>query len=59
MQPMIVEAFLAWERAQEARYEFDGVRVFAMNGGSLDCWVIATNLVGAPGRRLTGPFAAM
>lgn len=58
MQPMTVKAFLAWERAQEARYEFDGVRVFAINGGTLDRWVIETNLVGAPGRRLTGPCRA-
>ena len=49
---------LAWERAQEARYEFDGVRVFAMNGGSLNHSVISTNLVEALGRRLTRPCRA-
>ena len=58
MQPMTVEAFLAWERGQELRHEFDGARIVAMNGGSLRHSVIATNLVEALGRRLIRPCRA-
>lgn len=33
-RPMTLDEFLAWERAQELRYEFDGVRPVAMTGGT-------------------------
>ena len=44
--PMTVEAFLTWERRQEARYEFDGSGPVAMNGGTWGHWVIQRNLMG-------------
>ena len=34
LQPLTVDEFLAWERAQEPRYEFDGIQPVAMTGGS-------------------------
>ena len=35
LQPMtMVEEFLAWEEAQQGRYEFDGFRPVAMTGGT-------------------------
>ena len=57
-QPLTVEQFLAWERGQELRYEFDGVRVVAMTGGTLEHSAIATNLVEALRRRLKQPCRA-
>ncbi|MBV9756687.1 MAG: Uma2 family endonuclease [Alphaproteobacteria bacterium] len=42
---MTLEEFLAWERRQELRYEFDGIRPIAMTGGTLGHSAIATNLV--------------
>ncbi len=49
---MSVDAFLAWERGQELRYEFNGRRIVGMTGGSLNHSAIATNLATALGRRL-------
>ena len=49
-QPTTLEEFLAWERRQELRYEFDGSRAFAMTGGTIEHSVIATNLVQALGQ---------
>ena len=51
---MTLEEFLAWERRQELRYEFDGGRSFAMTGGTIEHSVIATNLVRALEDRLHG-----
>lgn len=51
---MTVDEFLAWEREQELRYEFDGFAVHAMNGGTLAHSEIATNLVEALRRTLPG-----
>lgn len=51
---MTVDEFLAWEREQELRYEFDGFGVHAMNGGTLAHSMIATNLVEALRRTLSG-----
>lgn len=51
-KPMSIEEFLAWERRQELRYEFDGVRPIAMTGGTIAHSVIATNLVRALEDRL-------
>lgn len=53
-RPMTLEEFLAWERRQELRYEFDGVRVIAMTGGTIAHSVIGTNLVRALEDRLYG-----
>jgi Uma2 family endonuclease len=42
---MTVDEFLACERRQEPRYEFDGFKPVAMTGGTLNHSVIATRLV--------------
>jgi Uma2 family endonuclease len=44
-QSLTVDEFLAWERRQDLRYEFDGSRIVAMTGGSLNHSAIATNIV--------------
>jgi Uma2 family endonuclease len=41
---MSLEEFLAWEREQPAAFEFDGLTVRMMTGGSLDHSTIASNL---------------
>lgn len=53
-RPMTLDEFLAWERGQELRHEFDGVRPVAMTGGTVEHSVIATNLVRALEDRLRG-----
>ncbi len=53
-RPMTLDEFLAWERQQELRYEFDGVQPVAMTGGTVEHSVIATNLVRALEDRLLG-----
>lgn len=53
-RPLTLDEFLAWERGQELRYEFDGVRAVAMTGGTVDHSVIATNLVRGLEDRLRG-----
>lgn len=53
-RPMTLDEFLAWERRQELRYEFDGTRAVAMTGGTVEHSEIATNLVEALRRRLQG-----
>lgn len=54
LRPMTLDEFLAWERRQELRYEFDGIRPIAMTGGTVEHSVIATNLVRALEDRLRG-----
>ncbi len=49
-----LDEFLAWERQQEERYEFDGFAPVAMNGGTFAHSVIATKIVEALGRQLLG-----
>ncbi len=51
---MSLDEFLAWERRQELRYEFDGTQAVAMTGGTVAHSVIATNLVQALQTRLRG-----
>ncbi|HEY4173904.1 MAG TPA: Uma2 family endonuclease [Rhodopila sp.] len=51
-RPMTMDEFLAWERRQELRYEFDGFAPAAMTGGTLNHSAIATNLVAALNVRL-------
>ena len=53
-RPMTLDEFLAWERRQELRYEFDGTRPVAMTGGTVEHSEIATNLVEALRQRLQG-----
>jgi Uma2 family endonuclease len=42
---MTVDEFLAWEREQELKWEFDGIAPVAMTGGTVAHSVIGTNLV--------------
>ena len=49
---MTIEEFLAWERCQEFRYEFDGSAPVAMTGGSANHAVIADNLASVQRQRL-------
>ena len=42
-KPMSLKEFLAWERKQPERHEFDGFAIVAMTGGSLDHSTIASN----------------
>jgi Uma2 family endonuclease len=49
---MTLEEFLAWERRQELRYEFDGFEPVAMTGGTVNHSAIATDLVMALRSRL-------
>ncbi len=51
---MSLDEFLAWERGQELRFEFDGFGPVAMTGGTFAHSEIATNLVEALRRRLRG-----
>ena len=57
-KPPTLEEFLAWERKQELRYEFDGFRAVAMTGGSLNHSAIATNVIAALERRMQPPCRA-
>jgi Uma2 family endonuclease len=53
-KPMTREQFLAWEEAQELRYEFDGFQPVAMTGGTAAHSSIARNLAISIGGRLRG-----
>ncbi len=58
--PVTLEAFLAWERQRDMRYEFDGAGPLAMTGGSLAHSMIATRLVRLLEDRLgNGPCRAL
>ena len=59
--PMSLAEFLAWEREQEFRYEFDGVQPIpvAMTGGTAAHSRIAANLLLALAARLRPPFEAL
>ena len=48
------EDFLAWAESQPARYEFDGNRPVAMNGGTNNHGTITGNLITQLGNRLRG-----
>lgn len=51
---MSLDEFLAWERDQPERYEFDGIAAHMMTGGSLDHSTIASNLWTAMREKLRG-----
>lgn len=53
-----LEDFLAWERRQEERWEFDGIQPLAMTGGSLQHSALGTALVRALEDRLDRPCRA-
>lgn len=57
---MTLEEFLAWERQQELRYEFDGMQPIPMTGGTLAHAIIVQNILVALLARLSDacqPFA--
>ena len=51
-KPMTLEEFATWEESQDLRYEYDGIAVFAMTGGSYEHARIQANLIRAIGNRL-------
>ena len=53
-KPMSLDEFLAWEREQPERYEFDGFVAHMMTGGSLDHSTIASKLWSALDGKLRG-----
>lgn len=53
-QPMTTEQFLAWERGQDLRHEFDGFAAAAMTGGTFEHDAIQVNLLRALANRLAG-----
>ncbi len=53
-RPMTIEEFLAWEKGQELRWEFDGFAPVAMTGGTAGHSAIQRNLSIALGVRLRG-----
>ena len=55
LRALTVEEFLAWERAQPERYEFDGVQPLAMTGGTPDHAGTTASLIVALGTRLRRP----
>lgn len=55
LKPLTVDEFLAWERSQPLRYEFDGIQPVAMTGGSRRHSRIQTRLVLALGPRVAPP----
>ena len=55
LKPLTVDEFLAWERAEPLRYEFDGIQPIAMTGGSRNHARTQTRLVIALGIRVSPP----
>jgi len=53
-RPWTCEEFLAWENRQALRYEFDGLRIIAMAGGTAAHSAIQRNLIIALGVGLRG-----
>jgi Uma2 family endonuclease len=58
LKPLSVEEFLAWERSQPIRYEFDGTQPVAMTGGTIAADRVARRLLLGLGRRLRPPCEA-
>lgn len=52
--PMSLAAFLVWEERQDARWEFDGVRPVAMNGGTVAHDDLTASLRNVLNARLAG-----
>jgi Uma2 family endonuclease len=59
VKPLTVDEFLAWERSQPLRYEFDGIQPVAMTGGSFAHARTITRLTTALGVRLKPPCEAI
>ncbi len=58
LKPLLLEEFLAWERLQPLRCEFDGIQPVAMTGGTIAAGRIARRLLAALDARLHPPCAA-
>ena len=58
LNPITLEEFLAWERAQPERYEFDGIQPVAMTGGSFRHARVGTRMVVALANRVQPPCEA-
>ncbi|MGK7870501.1 Uma2 family endonuclease [Falsiroseomonas sp. E2-1-a20] len=52
LKPLTLEEFLAWEAAQEERFEFDGTQPVAMTGASLEHARLVTRVILALSSRL-------
>jgi Uma2 family endonuclease len=55
LKPLTLGEFLDWERAQEPRYEFDGIQPVAMTGGSRPHSRVGTRLLTALSVRVRPP----
>jgi Uma2 family endonuclease len=55
LKPLTVEEFLAWERSQEPRHEFDGIQPVATTGGSRGHNRVTTRLTVALGNLVKPP----
>jgi Uma2 family endonuclease len=55
LRALTTEEFLAWERAQPERYEFDGIQPIGMAGGSPAHAATGASLIVALGNRLRSP----
>jgi Uma2 family endonuclease len=55
LKPLTMDEFLAWERSQPVRYEFDGTQPVAMTGGTIAADRVARRLLRALDRRLRAP----
>jgi Uma2 family endonuclease len=58
LKPLTLEEFLAWERGQSLRYEFDGVQPLAMTGASLAHNRVTTRLTVALFQNVQPPCEA-
>src|ERR1700709_1042232 len=55
LKPLTVDEFLAWERVQALRFEFDGIQPVAMTGGSLAHTRHTARVTVALGQRVSPP----
>jgi Uma2 family endonuclease len=58
LKPLTVDEFLAWERSQPLRYEFDGIQPVAMTGGSVSHVRVITRLIASLVNRVLPPCEA-
>ena len=50
LKPLTLDEFLAWERTQPVRYEFDGTQPVAMTGGTIAADRATASLAACCGR---------
>jgi Uma2 family endonuclease len=55
IKPLTIDEFLAWERAQPLRYEFDGIQPVAMTGGSRLHAKLIARIITAASNRIKPP----